>query len=85
MSVRKYPGKQYCGDLGIYKDKTLKGCEGELDSSGVGQRPVAGSYEHSNGPSDTIRGKSCLDYLNRFQLYRKDYSAELGYDYISDL
>jgi len=32
-----------------------------LDSSGSGQGPVAGSCEHGNEPSDSIKGWEFLD------------------------
>jgi hypothetical protein len=35
-----------------------------LDSSGSGQGPVAGSCEHDNEPSDSIKGGGLLDLLS---------------------
>jgi hypothetical protein len=37
-----------------------------LDSSGVGQGPVAGPCEHGNEPSGFIRGRGFLDSLSDF-------------------
>jgi hypothetical protein len=37
-----------------------------LDSSGSGQGPVAGSCEHSNEPSCTIKDGEFLDLLNDY-------------------
>jgi hypothetical protein len=34
-----------------------------LDSSGSGQEPVAGCYEHSNEPPGSIKGGEFLDQL----------------------
>jgi hypothetical protein len=36
----------------------------ELDSSGSGQGPMVGSFEHSNEPSGSIKGREFPDWLN---------------------
>jgi len=33
----------------------------KLNASGLGQGPMAGSCEHSNEPSSSIKGGECLD------------------------
>jgi hypothetical protein len=37
-----------------------------LDSSGSEQRPLAGSCEHGNEPSGSIKDREFLDLLNDF-------------------
>jgi hypothetical protein len=34
--------------------------------------PVAGSYEHGNGPSGSIKGRQFLDQLSDFQYFKND-------------
>jgi hypothetical protein len=46
--------------------------EYELDSSGSGQRPVAGSCEHRIETSGSIKGGEFLDYLSDYQLLKED-------------
>jgi hypothetical protein len=41
-----------------------------LDSSGSGYGPVAGSCEHGNEPSGSIKVGEFLDYLNFYWLSR---------------
>jgi hypothetical protein len=35
-----------------------------MDSSGLGQGPVLGTYEHGNEPSGSIKGRQFLDWLS---------------------
>jgi hypothetical protein len=35
-----------------------------LDSSGLGQEPVAACCEHGNEPSGSLKGRIFLDYLS---------------------
>jgi hypothetical protein len=54
-------GRDHLEDLGI--DETIiptqmSGCE--VDSSGLGYGPVAGSYEHGNECSGSIKGRELL-------------------------
>jgi hypothetical protein len=37
-----------------------------LDSTGMGQGPVADSCEHSTEPSSSIKGEEFLDYLSDY-------------------
>jgi hypothetical protein len=37
-----------------------------LDSSDSGYGPAAGSCEHGNEPSGSIKGREFLDYLNEY-------------------
>jgi hypothetical protein len=39
-----------------------------LDSSGSGQGPVAGSFEHGNEPLVSTKGREFLDLLSDYQL-----------------
>jgi hypothetical protein len=43
-----------------------------LDSSGSGQVPVAGSYEHDIELSVSIKGEEFLDQLSKYQFFKKD-------------
>jgi hypothetical protein len=43
-----------------------------LDSYGLGQRPVAGSWGHGNERSGSIKGGEFLDYLSDHLLLKKD-------------
>jgi hypothetical protein len=43
-----------------------------LDSSGSGQRPVAGSCEHGNALSGSIKCREFLAWLNNCWLLNKD-------------
>jgi hypothetical protein len=45
-----------------------------LDASGLGYEKVAGSCEHRNEPSHSINGGEFLDWLNDYQLLKKDYA-----------
>jgi hypothetical protein len=38
----------------------------EMDSTGSGQEPVAGSSEHDDEPSGTIQGSGFLDWLSDY-------------------
>jgi len=44
----------------------------ELGASGSGQGKVAGSYEHGTEPSGSIKRVEFLDYVNDYQLLKKD-------------
>jgi hypothetical protein len=48
----------------------VEGCG--VDSSGSGKRPVAGSCEHGNETSGSIRSGEFLDQLGDYKLVRKD-------------
>jgi hypothetical protein len=37
-----------------------------LDSSGSGDCPMVGSSEHGNKPSDSIKGREFIEYLNDY-------------------
>jgi hypothetical protein len=41
-----------------------------LDSSGTGCGPVAGSCEHDNEPSGSIKAEEFLDYLSDYYLVK---------------
>jgi hypothetical protein len=43
-----------------------------LDAYDLEQGPVAGSYEHGNEPSGSIKGGEFLDWLNDYYLLNKD-------------
>jgi hypothetical protein len=48
-------------------------CQGSgriLDLSGSGLGPVAGSFEHGNKPSDSIKGGEFLEQLNDYRLLK---------------
>jgi len=42
-----------------------------LDSSSSEQRPRTGSYEHGNEPSGSIKGKTFLNQLSGYWLFKK--------------
>jgi hypothetical protein len=42
-----------------------------MDSSGSGQRPVAGSCGHSNEHSDSKNNEEFIDQLSNYQLVKK--------------
>jgi hypothetical protein len=42
-----------------------------IDASDTRQGPVAGSCEHGNEPSVSIRGGEFLDFLSDYQLFKK--------------
>jgi hypothetical protein len=48
------------------------GCE--VDASGSGYDPVAGSCEHGNEPWDSIKGEEFFDQLNYYQLLKKQFA-----------
>jgi hypothetical protein len=50
------------------------GCEGMEYPSGSVQEPAAGSCEHGNEPSGSIKDGEVLDWLCDFQLLEKDYA-----------
>jgi len=43
-----------------------------LNSAGSGWSPVAGSCEHGNEPSGSVKGDGVLDQLNDYQLLKED-------------
>jgi hypothetical protein len=45
-----------------------------LDSSGTGQGPVAGCFEHRNEPSGSIKGGELLNQLSDYWLFNKDFN-----------
>jgi hypothetical protein len=54
----------------MYLNIYLTACE--LDSTDSVQGPVAGSFEHNNGPSVSIKDGEFLDYLSYYKLLKKD-------------
>jgi hypothetical protein len=48
----------------------VEGCE--LDSSGSGQRPLAGNCEHSDEPLGSIKDKEFFDLLSNYNLFTAD-------------
>jgi hypothetical protein len=50
----------------------VRGCG--LDSSGSGQRPMAGSCEHGYELTGSIKGGRFLDQLNNYQLLKEDFA-----------
>jgi hypothetical protein len=51
------------------KEIVLEG--GGINSFGSGQGPLAGSCEHGNEPSGSIKGEKFVGYLRDYQLLRK--------------
>jgi hypothetical protein len=49
-----------------------------LDSCGLGNRTVAGSYQHGNKSSGSIKCRKFLDKLRNYQLLKKDSVPEVG-------
>ena len=45
-----------------------------LDKSGSGQEPAAGSCEHGNETSGSIKGKDLFDQLSDHQRLEKDFA-----------
>jgi hypothetical protein len=50
--------------------KSVRRCG--LDLAGSAQRLVAGSCEHDNEPSGSMKGGDFLDYLRNYQHLKKD-------------
>jgi hypothetical protein len=45
-----------------------------LDSPGSGWGPLAASFEHGNDPWGSVIGWEFLNYLNDYQLSKKDFT-----------
>lgn len=46
-----------------------------LDSSGPGEGPVAGCFEHGSEMSVCIKDKKLFDWLSDFQLLKKNFAS----------